>query len=142
MYLADQIRFNGQIFLRHRVRTGLLLMAVGLGVASVILLTSLGEGARRYVDQEFSALGNQLLIVFPGRKETTGGSPPVYGTAPRDLTLEDAMAMSRIPSVKAVAPIIAGTTAISVDNISRESIVLGSTPEIFQVRQLDVSQGK
>lgn len=142
MYLADQIRFNGQIFLRHRVRTGLLLLAVGLGVASVILLTSLGEGARRYVDQEFSALGNQLLIVFPGRKETTGGSPPIYGTAPRDLTLEDAQALDRIPSIEAVAPVIAGTTAIAVESLSREAIVLGSTPEIFQVRQLEVSQGK
>jgi len=142
MYLADQIRFNGQIFLRHRVRTGLLLLAVGLGVASVILLTSLGEGARRYVDQEFSALGNQLLIVFPGRKETTGGSPPIYGTAPRDLTLEDAQALDRIPSIEAVAPVIAGTTAIAVESLSREAIVLGSTPEIFQVRQLEVSHGK
>ncbi|HEB28923.1 MAG TPA: ABC transporter permease, partial [Porticoccus sp.] len=142
MYLVDQIRFNWQIFLRHRVRTGLLLLAVGLGVASVILLTSLGEGARRYVNQEFSALGNQLLIVFPGRRETTGGSPPIYGTAPRDLTLEDAQALSRIPSINAVAPVIAGTTTISVGSLSRESIVLGSTPEIFQVRQLDISQGK
>lgn len=142
MYLADQIRFNWQIFVRHRVRTGLLLLAVGLGVASVILLTSLGEGARRYVNQEFSALGNQLLIIFPGRKETTGGSPPIYGTAPRDLTLEDAQALARIPSINAVAPVIAGTTSIAVESLSRESIVLGSTPEIFQVRQLKVSQGK
>ncbi len=142
MYLADQIRFNWQIFVRHRVRTGLLLLAVGLGVASVVLLTSLGEGARRYVNQEFSALGNQLLIIFPGRKETTGGSPPIYGTAPRDLTLEDAQALARIPSINAVAPVIAGTTSIAVESLSRESIVLGSTPEIFQVRQLKVSQGK
>lgn len=142
MHLPDQIRFNWQIFIRHRVRTGLLLLAVGLGVASVILLTSLGEGARRYVDREFSALGNQLLIVLPGRKETTGGSPPIYGTAPRDLTLEDTQALSRIPSIKAVAPIIAGTVSVSVGSLSREVIVLGSTPEIFQVRQLEVAQGK
>ncbi len=142
MYLADQIRFNWQIFVRHRIRTGLLLLAVGLGVASVILLTSLGEGARRYVNQEFSALGNQLLIILPGRKETTGGSPPIYGTAPRDLTLEDAQALARIPSINAVAPVIAGTTSIAVDSLSREAIVLGSTPAIFQVRQLEVSQGK
>ena len=68
MHLPDQIRFNWQIFIRHRVRTGLLLLAVGLGVASVILLTSLGEGARRYVDREFSALGNQFLwVAFLGR---------------------------------------------------------------------------
>ena len=107
MRLLDQLHFNGQLFLRHRVRTVLLLLAVGLGVASVIMLTSLGEGARRYVDREFSALGNQLLIILPGRKETTGGAPPIYGAAPRDLTLEDAQALERLPAVRAVAPVIA-----------------------------------
>lgn len=142
MLLSDQIRFNWQLFLRHRVRTGLILLAVGIGVASVILLTSLGEGARRYVDREFSSLGNKLLIVLPGRKETTGGAPPIYGTAPRDLTLEDAQSLSRVPAVRAVAPIIAGTAPVALGSRSREVIVLGSTPEVFQVRNLEVSQGK
>ena len=68
MQLYDQLTFNRQIFLRHRMRTFLLLLAVAIGVASVILLTSLGEGARRYIDREFSALGNRLLVVLPGRK--------------------------------------------------------------------------
>ncbi|WP_461481359.1 ABC transporter permease [Porticoccus sp.] len=142
MRLLDQLHFNGQLFLRHRVRTALLLLAVGLGVASVILLTSLGEGARRYIDREFSALGNQLLIILPGRKETTGGAPPIYGAAPRDLTLEDAQALERIPAIRAVAPVIAGTAPVALASRSREVIVLGSTPEIFQVRQLNVSQGE
>jgi len=57
MRLTDQFTFNRQLFLRHRVRTLLLLLAVAIGVASVILLTSLGEGARGYVDREFSAAG-------------------------------------------------------------------------------------
>ena len=77
MKLVDQISFNWQIFQRHGLRTFLLLLAVGIGVASVILLTSLGEGARRYVDREFSALGNRVLIVLPGCSETTGGAPPI-----------------------------------------------------------------
>jgi len=142
MRLLDQLHFNGQLFLRHRVRTVLLLLAVGLGVASVIMLTSLGEGARRYVDREFSALGNQLLIVLPGRKETTGGAPPIYGAAPRDLTLEDAQALERLPAIRAVAPVIAGTAPVTRGSRSREVIVLGSTAAIFQVRKMDVAQGK
>ncbi len=142
MLLRDQLRFNSQLFLRHRVRTGLLLLAVGLGVASVILLTSLGEGARRYVDREFSALGNQLLIILPGRKETTGGAPPIYGTAPRDLTLEDALALERIPAIREVAPVIAGTASVALSSRSREVIVLGTTAAIFQVRKMNVAQGE
>jgi putative ABC transport system permease protein len=141
MKLLDQLVFNRQVFLRHRVRTLLMLLAVAIGVASVILLTSLGEGARGYVDREFSALGNRILIVLPGRKETTGGGPPMYGASPRDLTLEDANALGRIPGVVAVAPIVAGTTTISHSSRSREVITLGSTAAFFAVRQLQVGAG-
>ena len=141
MKLLDQLVFNRQVFLRHQVRTLLMLLAVAIGVASVILLTSLGEGARGYVDREFSALGNRILIVLPGRKETTGGGPPMYGASPRDLTLEDANALGRIPGVLAVAPIVAGTTTISHSSRSREVITLGSTAAFFAVRQLQVGAG-
>lgn len=141
MKLFDQLVFNRQVFLRHRLRTLLMLLAVSIGVASVILLTSLGEGARGYVDREFSALGNRILIVLPGCKETTGGGPPMYGASPRDLTLEDANALGRIPGVLAVAPIVAGTTTISHSSRSREVITLGSTAAFFAVRQLQVGAG-
>lgn len=142
MRLLDQWRFNSQVFRRHAVRTALLLLAVGIGVASVILLTSLGEGAKRYVDREFSSLGNRLLIVLPGRKETTGSMPPIYGAAPRDLTLEDANALKRIPGVAAVAPIIAGTTLVTRGSLSREVVTIGSTSDFFTVRKMNVGKGQ
>ena len=142
MQLNDQLHFNWQVLDRHRIRTGLLLLAISIGVASVILLTSLGEGARRFIDREFSSLGNNLLIILPGRKETTGGSPPIYGTSPRDLTLEDAMALKHVPGVREVAPIIAGTASVALERRSREVITIGSTAGFFQVRQLEVAQGE
>jgi putative ABC transport system permease protein len=74
----------------YPLRTGLTLLAMAIGVASVVVLTSLGEGARRYVAQQFSELGTHLLIVLPGRTETVGGPPPLLAETPRDLTMEDA----------------------------------------------------
>ena len=124
----DQLRFNWQVFRRHPVRTGLMLLAVSIGVTSVILLTSLGEGARLFVENEFSSLGNRLLIVFPGRNETTGHGPPIFGTSPRDLTIDDALAFRRLPSVTKVAPVIAGTVSIARENRSRDVITMGTTP--------------
>lgn len=142
MRLRDQFNFNLVLLRRHKVRTALLLLAISIGVASVILLTSLGEGARRYVDREFSQLGNRILVVLPGRKETTGGMPPIYGTVPRDLTLEDANALRRVPGVTAVAPIIAGTTPVSFSSRSREVVTLGTTRDFFAVRHLNVANGR
>jgi putative ABC transport system permease protein len=139
---SDQLRFNLQVFQRHGMRTFLLLLAVAIGVSAVILLTSLGEGAKQYVDREFSSLGNRILVILPGRKETTGGSPPLYGNAPRDLTVEDAEALRRVPGVIAIAPIIAGTSTVAMKSRSREVITIGTTPDFFDVRKLEVGVGK
>lgn len=118
-----------------------MLLAVSIGVTSVILLTSLGEGARLFVEAEFSSLGNRLLIVFPGRNETTGNRPPVFGTSPRDLTIDDALSFRRLPSVSKVAPVIAGTVSIARDNRSRDVITMGTTREFLDIRQLAVNKG-
>jgi len=59
---------------------------MGIGVAAVLIVTALGEGARRYVQQQFSGLGANLVIVFPGRSETAGGAAGfLVGKTPRDL---------------------------------------------------------
>lgn len=142
MRALDLLRFNWRVFSAQKVRTSLLLLAVTIGVASVVMLTSLGEGAKRYIDKEFSTLGNRLLIIFPGRNETVGGQPPIYGAAPRDLTLEDALAMGRIPSVSAVAPLLPGTVLVSYGSRSRDVITLGTTRPFFALRHIDVAQGK
>ncbi|MFA5632139.1 MAG: ABC transporter permease [Porticoccaceae bacterium] len=139
---ADQLRFNGRVFVAQRMRTFLLLLAVTIGVASVVMLTSLGEGARRYIDAEFSRLGNRLLIVFPGRNETVGGHPPIYGTAPRDITLADALAMARIPSISEVAPLLPGTANISRGGLSREVLAVGTTQGFFSLRGFEVAVGQ
>ncbi|MEH6823321.1 MAG: ABC transporter permease [Motiliproteus sp.] len=142
MRFSDQLRFNSQVLARQRWRTVLLLLTISLGVASVVVLTSVGEGARRYVNSEFSALGKHILIVLPGKTETLGGAPPLYGTSPRDLTLEDANALAQISNIGRVAPIIAGTARVSHGSVAREVITLGTTPDFFAVRKLTIGLGK
>ena len=119
-----------------------MLLAMAIGVASVIILTSLGEGAKRYVAREFSSLGTNILIVLPGRSETTGGPPPLLGQTPRDLTLEDAIALIRSSYIKYVAPITLGSAPVSFGDKSREVLIMGSTPNIFDIRQLATAQGE
>ena len=70
MRLADLFHFTVLALRRQRFRSLMLLLAVGLGVSSVVVLTALGEGARLYVLGEFANLGKDTVIMFPGRKET------------------------------------------------------------------------
>ena len=127
----------------NRVRTLLLMLAMAIGVAAVVTLTALGDGARRYVVREFSAIGTNLVIVLPGRTETGGINPGSFiSSTPRDLTVDDALAVLRAPAVRRVAPLTVGTSELSVGGRLREGMVLGSTAELLEVRQFKMAQGQ
>ena len=83
---ADTLRFASRAATGYPLRTALMVLAMSIGVAAVVVLTALGDGARRYVINEFSAIGSNLVIILPGRSETGGFNPAnvITGT-PRDL---------------------------------------------------------
>ena len=142
MRINDVIQFAFHAMQGYRTRTYLMLLAMAIGVASVVLLTSLGEGARLYVTQQFSTLGTNLLIVLPGRSETTGGMPPIMGETPRDLTLQDVIALQKSRHVKQLAPIVVGAAPVSYQQLEREVMIMGSTASLASVRQLNLSRGQ
>ncbi|MGD2115172.1 MAG: ABC transporter permease, partial [Acidobacteriota bacterium] len=138
---ADVGLFAWRALSRHPLRSGLSLLGVAVGVTAVVLLTALGEGARRYVVDQFSSIGSDLLIVLPGRVETTGGMPGVGGT-PNDLTLDDAEAVARrVGSVRFVAPVAVGTESVAHAERRREVAIIGTTADYAHVRRLGISRG-
>jgi len=140
---SDIIHFSWQVLIRHRFRSVMILLAMALGVASIVVLTALGEGARRYVLGEFAFLGSDVLIMLPGKKETTGGLPPLTGTAARDITLQDVEQLShRISAIGDIAPLVMGSAEVSFKQRSRNITVLGSTDALITVRQLQLAQGR
>lgn len=129
--------------LAERRRSLLIALATGIGVAAVVLLTALGDGARRYVNAQFSSLGTNLLIVIPGRTETVGGPPPIMGETPRDLSLTDYAAVARLPHIARVVPVMVGAANVSTaSGVEREVTLLGVTSDILEVRHLAVGQGR
>ncbi len=142
MRAEDVVGFAARAARGHRLRTLLMLVAMAIGVASVVLLTALGEGARRYVTREFAALGTHLLIVLPGRSETAGGHPPLLGETPRDLTLDDALALARSRHIRRVAPVVVGAVPVSWGGREREVSIVGSTPDFLDIRRLTMRQGQ
>jgi putative ABC transport system permease protein len=116
------------------------LVGVAVGVTSVVLLTSLGEGARVYVTGEFASLGSNLLIMMPGKTETTGLAPPIGGV-PHDLTLDDSDAIRRLPGVRRVAPMALGSVTARAGDLTRDTIVVGATAAWREVRRIDMQAG-
>lgn len=142
MKTFDVLRFSFRAATGYPARTLLTLLAMAIGVGAVILLTALGEGARLYVTREFTSLGTHLLITIPGRSETTGGPPPMLGETPRDLTLEDALALKRSSAIRRVAPVAIGSAPVAWQQREREATIMGSTTEMFDIRQLSMAQGR
>ncbi|MBI4663117.1 MAG: ABC transporter permease, partial [Verrucomicrobia bacterium] len=142
MKLTDLLQFAAGALRGHRLRTFLSVLGVSIGVASVILLTSLGEGARLYVTGEFASLGSNLLIIIPGKTETKGLAPLV-STAPHDLTLQDAEALlQRVPAIRRVAPLVIGTARAGAADRSREVTVVGTTRDLLEIRHLKMASGR
>jgi len=139
----DVIRFALGALGGSRLRTMLMLLAMSIGVGAVVVLTGVGEGARRYVVAEFASLGTNLIIVLPGRSETAGIGPASFlSETPRDLTLQDALALGRHPVVRRVAPISVGEAPVSWGRLAREAAVLGSTPELLEIRHWKMAAGR
>ena len=143
------MRFYDLIFLafstlvRYPLRTLMLLIATSIGVMAVILLTAVGEGARDYITSEFRDMGTNLLIVIPGKNETSGGGSPVdlAGVAPRDLTVEDAISLRQIEAIKNIAPIVIGETPAQFNGLERSVPIIGTTPSFLAVRKWEMATG-
>jgi putative ABC transport system permease protein len=143
MRTADLLGFAAAAARGNRVRTALLMLAMAIGVAAVVALTALGDGARRYVVREFSAIGSNLVIVLPGRTETGGINPGSFASGtPRDLTIDDAQALLRAGAVRRAAPLAVGSAELSAGGKLREGMVVGSTAEFLDVRQFKIAQGQ
>ncbi|MDP2785432.1 MAG: ABC transporter permease [Sulfurimicrobium sp.] len=141
MKLTDVLRFAAGSLAGARTRTLLMIAAMAIGVASVVVLTSLGEGARLYVVGQFSSLGTNLVIVFPGRSETTGNPGMLLGETTRDLTLDDALSLTRSRAIRRIAPLTVGSALVTTHKRNRETPVLGSTADMLAIRHMSMGQG-
>ena len=142
MSLVDLVAFALRALRGHRLRTALSLLGVAIGVAAVVTLTALGEGARRYVRGQFAAVGSNMVIVLPGKSETTGAMPG-FGGVPHDLTLDDALAVARgVREVDKLAPMVVGTETVAFGERRRQVALFGSSHEALEVRRLAMAQGR
>ena len=142
MTAADILALTAEALRLHRLRTILTLVATSVGVIAVLLLTSLGQGARDYVVREFTGMGANIVVIVPGKIETQGGVPPMGGGT-RDLTIADAEAIERqCPSVLRAAPVAIGSAVTEYGGRSRTVPVLGTTPAFYTIRNLAISTGR
>jgi putative ABC transport system permease protein len=140
----DVTRLSLQALQRYPLRTSMLLLAIAIGVAAVVTLTAVGEGARRYVTGRFMSLGTHLLIVLPGRAETSGGGIQglLVGETARELTLEDTLAVGHLPRIKRVTPVVVGAGTASAGSRERDISVIGTSSHMLEIQHWTLSSGQ
>ena len=123
----------------NRLRTSLTMLGIIIGIASVVLMLSVGDAVRAFIDKELAVLGSNQLIVQPGTP-TEGGARRRTNEAPT-LTQSDAVALNALPSLRGAAPTIQGFFQVLYGDDNSNSVVLGVTPGLFALRNWKVETG-
>ncbi|MCS7183040.1 MAG: ABC transporter permease [Thermoanaerobaculum sp.] len=134
------VAFALQALWARPLRTVLSALGVAVGVLAVTVLTSLGEGTRRFILAQFTQFGTNLIAVNPGKVKTLG-IPGVFGGGVQKLTLEDAEALRRVPGVDKLTPVVMGQARVEFGNRGRSVYVYGTGHEANQVWRFHVAQG-
>jgi putative ABC transport system permease protein len=139
--MRDLIRLAYNAVAGHKLRSALSMLGIAIGIASVILLTSIGEGTRRYILAQFAQFGTNILSVTPGKTQTTG-LPGVLGGTTRKLTIDDAVALQRISGVEEIVANAYGTARVEANGRGRSVLVYGVTPNVPRAWNFGVRQGQ
>ncbi|SDY64592.1 ABC transporter permease [Nitrosomonas sp. Nm58] len=141
MKILDTFQFALHALTAHRLRTLLSASGIAIGIAAVILLTSIGEGIQRFVLAEFTQFGTNILNVTPGKTKAHGRSVGSISSA-RILTIEDALAVKHSRYAQYVNPSVMGNAEIRAEGRSRRVTVYGQGHDFDKAFNMSVATGQ
>lgn len=136
MRTRDFLNLTGTSLIAQGMRSFLTSLGISVGIAAVVLLTSIGEGLHQFVLSEFTQFGTTLISINPGKTTTSGANVGGFGTE-RPLTIEDSEALKRLPYARAVVPLVQGNAEVEADNRRRRTTIYGAGsewPEAYNMR--------
>lgn len=139
MMVRDSLMWIYRALWVQKTRSILTIVGFSIGIAAMVLLSSLGEGLRVFVLNEFTQFGSHIVAITPGKTETFGISGILNTTRP--LSLEDAEALQRLPNVEKVVPVVMGTAQVEFGRRGRYTNVAGVGPLANQAWKLEVAMG-
>lgn len=141
MRIKDSVKLALNSLSAQRARSGLTILGIAVGIAAVVLLTSIGEGVHRFMLSEFTQFGTNLIAINPGKTTTAGVSGSLISNV-RPLSLGDEAALRKIPGVLAVVSLIQGNAAVEFGKKRRRTFVFGVGSEVPEVWQIKVAKGR
>ena len=140
MYFRDFLTLTTSSFLTSRMRSFLTGLGIAIGIAAVILLTSIGEGLHQFVLSEFSQFGTNIVSIQPGKTQTKGSNVGVIGSV-RQISLDDADALRHLPYVENVNPSVMGNAELKANGKTRRTTVFGEGKDFAKSFTMKVQSG-
>ncbi len=140
MFFRDFLTLASSSFLSYRMRSFLTGLGIAIGIAAVILLTSIGEGLHQFVLSEFSQFGTNIVSIQPGKTQTHGGNAGVFGST-RQLSLDDAESLRHLPYVENVNPSVMGNAELRANGKTRRTTVFGEGRDFARAFTMKVQSG-
>lgn len=141
MTARDLLGLSLEALRAHRLRYGLSALAIAVGIASVVLMSAIGEGTRLYIQSQVSSFGTTIVSINPGKVETAG-IPGAMGGGARKLTIDDARLLARLPGVSGAVPVVFGSALVESGDRGRRVYVYGVTSEMPRVWRMNVATGR
>jgi len=139
--VLETLRTAVRSLLSNKIRSALTMLGIIIGVAAVITMVAIGAGASRNIQQYISGVGSNILIIMPGAS-TAGGVRQQAGSS-STLTLQDAQALEREAyALRGVAPEIYSRSQLVYGNMNWSTLITGSTPSIFDIREWRLANGR
>ncbi|MBP9684767.1 MAG: ABC transporter permease [Rhodoferax sp.] len=142
MLFTDATRLALRAITAHRLRSVLTLLGIAVGIAAVILLTSIGEGIHRFVLAEFTQFGTNIASISPGKVKTSGPAPTGIPSSVRPLSLDDARALGQLPHVTGMTATVWGNSEVSANGRLRRTTVNGVGADMLKVYSIKVKTGQ
>jgi putative ABC transport system permease protein len=134
------LRVAARALLRNKLRSFLTTLGIVIGVAAVIAMVAIGEGAKAKVEEAFASMGSNVLIVLPG-STTAGGSRGGFGSLPT-LTWDDLRAIrTEVPTVRYAAAQLRTNAPVVFEDQNWTTAVYGTSPDYFAIRNWPISSG-
>jgi putative ABC transport system permease protein len=141
MRLDDLIAETLHSLAANKVRSGLTILGIVVGIASVIAMVAIGAGSQASIEQSIQAAGSNLLTVMPSAGGQRGPGPRGFGASVESLTRDDAEALASLALITGVAPVAQGQGQLVAPETNANAQILGVTPAFASVRGLTLASG-
>lgn len=141
MLINDSAKLAVGALASQKMRSFLTALGIAVGIASVVMLTSIGEGIHKFVLSEFTQFGTNLIAVTPGKTTTAGMSGAVISNV-RPLSIDDALALGRTPRILGIVPFVQGNAPVEFGKRIRRTYVFGVGAQVPTVWQMKIAVGR